>query len=78
MIHAEGVVGGHRGRYRRSIAEKRRIVELTFEPGASVAQIALANGVNANQVFSLRRAFKLSSGASWLSPVVIPGLCSPW
>jgi transposase len=60
MIHAEGVVGGHRGRQRRSIAEKRRIVELTFEPGASVAQIALANGVNANQVFSWRRAFKRS------------------
>jgi transposase len=43
---------------RRSMAEKRRIVEQTFEPGASVAQVALANGVNANQVFSWRRAFR--------------------
>ena len=39
-------------------AEKRRIVELTFEPGASVALVARANGVNANQVFKWRRAFE--------------------
>ena len=58
MISAEDVVGEHRGRRRRSIAEKRRIVEQTFEPGVSVAQVALANGVNANQVFAWRRAFK--------------------
>jgi transposase len=35
---------------RLALSEKRRIVELTFEPGASVAQVAQANGVNANQV----------------------------
>ena len=58
MIHAEDVGGGHRGRRRRSIAEKRRIVEQTFEPGSSVAKVALINGVNANQVFAWRRAFK--------------------
>jgi transposase len=58
MIQAEDVSGGHRGRQRRSISEKLRIVEQTFEPGASVAKIALSNGVNANQVFSWRRAFK--------------------
>ena len=38
--------------------EKRRIAELTFEPGASVALIARAHGVNANQVFKWRRALK--------------------
>ena len=58
MIYAEDVSVGHRGRRHRSIAEKRRIVEQTFEPGVSVAQVALANGVNANQVFAWRRAFK--------------------
>jgi len=58
MIHAEIGGVGHRERRRHSISEKRRIVEQTFEPGASVAQVALANGVNANQVFTWRRAFK--------------------
>ena len=42
----------------RSVAEKRRIVELTFESGASVALVARAHGVNANQVFAWRRALK--------------------
>ena len=58
MIHAQDAGAESRGRQRRSISEKRRIVEQTFEPGASVAQVALANGVNATQVFSWRRAFK--------------------
>ena len=42
----------------RPLSEKRRIAELTFEPGASVAAVARANGVNANQVFKWRRALK--------------------
>jgi transposase len=33
-------------------------VELTFEPGASVALVARAHGVNANQVFKWRRMLK--------------------
>jgi len=33
---------------RRSIAEKRRIVEETLAAGASVARVARAHGVNAN------------------------------
>ena len=44
-------------RRRRSIAEKRRIVEETLAPGASVARIARAHGVNANQVFGWRRLY---------------------
>ena len=76
MIQTEDVSGGHRGRQRRSIAEKRRIVDQSFEPGASVAKIAQANGVNANQVFSWRRAFKRgelveSAGSTALLPVVM-------
>ena len=42
-------------RRQRSLSEKPRIAELTFEPGASVAAVARANGVNANQVFKWRR-----------------------
>jgi transposase-like protein len=38
-------------RQRRSIAEKRRIVEETLVEGASVARVARAHGINANQVF---------------------------
>ena len=44
-------------RPRRSIAEKRRIVEETLSEGASVARIARAHGVNANQVFGWRRLY---------------------
>ena len=44
-------------RQHRSIAEKRRIVEETFIEGASVARIARAHGVNANQVFGWRRLY---------------------
>jgi transposase len=51
-------VGGslRRVRVRRSIAEKRRIVEQTLEPGASVARVAQAHGVNPNVVFHWRAA----------------------
>ena len=45
-------------RQRRSIAEKRRIVEETLLPGASVAKVARAHGVNANQVFGWRRLYR--------------------
>ena len=44
-------------RQRRSIAEKRRIVEETLAPGSSVAWVARAHGVNANQVFGWRRLY---------------------
>ena len=44
-------------RQRRSIAEKRRIVEETLAPGASVARVARAHGVNANQVFGWRHLY---------------------
>jgi transposase len=44
-------------RQRRSIAEKRRIVEETLVEGASVARIARVHGVNANQVFGWRRLY---------------------
>lgn len=51
----EGSAAGPR--QRRSIAEKRRIVEETLMPGASVARVARGQGVNANQVFGWRRLY---------------------
>jgi transposase len=45
-------------RKRRSVEEKRRIVEETLHPGASVARVARAQGVNANQVFAWRRQYR--------------------
>ena len=47
-----------RVRVRRSVAEKRRIVEQTLEPGSSVARVAHAHGVNPNVVFQWRRDFR--------------------
>src|SRR6266566_6423685 len=44
-------------RQQRSIAEKRRIVEETLVEGASVARVARAHGINANQVFGWRRLY---------------------
>ena len=45
-------------RRRWPAVEKCRIVEQTLRPGASVARVALAHGVNANQVFSWRRQYR--------------------
>jgi transposase len=65
-------------RIRRSVSEKRRIVELTFLPGQSVARVAQAEGVNSHQVFQWRRAFKkgelIEPGCSALLPVVVPAV----
>jgi transposase len=45
-------------RQRRSLDLKRRIVEETLVVGASVARVAQAHGVNANQVFQWRRLYE--------------------
>lgn len=42
----------------RTTAEKRQIVEETLALGASVALVARAHGVNANQVFQWRRLYR--------------------
>jgi transposase len=55
----------------RSAEERRRIVEETLAPGASVARVARAHGVNANQVFAwrkLHRDGKLRDRSSSLVP----------
>jgi len=63
-------------RRRRSILERRRIVEETLAPGASVARVARAHGVNANQVFSWRRLYQRrmlggNTGTTALVPVTV-------
>jgi transposase len=62
-------------RQRRSIAKKRKIVEQTMQPGASVARVARQHGVNANQVFYWRNLYRQgrlgeeSTGSISLLPV---------
>ncbi|MGB0019064.1 MAG: transposase [Candidatus Sulfotelmatobacter sp.] len=54
----------------RTISEKRQIVEETMVEGASVARIARAHGVNANQVFYWRMLYRKGRlGAATLLPV---------
>ena len=66
-----------RRRRRRSVAEKVQIVRLTMEPGASVAEIARAHELKANQLFKWRRLFEkghlIDAGArpTGLIPVTI-------
>jgi len=76
MVEAVGT--GQKRRVFRRVDEKLRIVKLTLEPGASVAGIALANGVNANQVFRWKRQYERgdlkprgSKRATALVPVTI-------
>ena len=45
-------------RRRRSVEEKRRIVEETLETDASVARVARRHAVNANQVFYWRKKYR--------------------
>ena len=43
---------------RRTIKERRDIVEETLVPGASVARVARRHEVNANQVFYWRKLYR--------------------
>jgi transposase len=74
MEQAEGST--RRVRRFRSVAEKRQIVDLTLKAGASVALVARAHGLNANQVFKWRRAFERgelvdSAACTALLPVTV-------
>ena len=51
-------VGRGRRYQRHSLELKRRIVEQTLVPGASVARIAREHGINANQVFNWRKLYR--------------------
>ena len=73
----DGDMEASKVRVRRSVAEKRRIVELTFQSGQSVARVAQAEGVNSHQVFQWRRAYRVGElvaageQASSLLPVIV-------
>lgn len=45
------------GRRQYSVEFKRRLAQLALEPGASVAGIALAHRINANQLFKWRQDY---------------------
>jgi transposase len=72
MKDADDVGVDRRGRKRRSVAEKLAIVQLTLEPGASVAEIARTHGVNANQVFKWRRLFAKGQLSGARSTALLP------
>src|ERR1035441_8816695 len=81
MVDAVEAGAGRRVSTFRTVSEKRRIAELTFEPGASVALVARAHGVNANQVFKWRRALKRgelsepAAASTALLPVTLSAAC---
>jgi transposase len=61
--------GGWRVRRQRfSVERKRLIVEATLQPGASVAQVARAHEINANQVFKWKRLYEQGLLVSRPSP----------
>jgi transposase len=65
----------------RSKQERRRIVEETLQPGASVAVIARQHEVNANQVFHWRKLYRegrldAASAATQLLPVHVAEVLS--
>ena len=80
VVEAVVEAGLHsRKRLRRTPEEKRRIVEATFVPGASIARVAREHGVNANQVFQWRYEYRKGTlgvrqqGQTRLLPVTVTG-----
>jgi transposase len=57
LIPVKGQTGAKPKRQYRTVQEKRRIVEETLVEGVSVACVARAHGVNANQVFGWRKLY---------------------
>lgn len=55
MSETGEAVVSRRARRDYSVAEKLRMVKATLEPGASVARVAQANGVNPNLIFVWRK-----------------------
>lgn len=72
VMAVEAAPAGAPRRLRRSVAEKRRIVVATLEPGASVARVARANGVNANQLHYWRRQFQAGRLGAAVEQALVP------
>jgi|SRR5215469_4359494 len=81
-VHTEGIVdtlglGSQVGtvkakKRRRTIKERRDIVEQTLVPGASVARVARRHDVNANQVFYWRKLFREGRLGISMNPELLP------
>ena len=73
--------GSVRGKYKHHpLSFKRAVVEETLQPGASVARIARAHGINANQVFLWRKGYRegtLGDEAPALLPVTVEAVVGP-
>jgi type III restriction enzyme len=80
MERIEGLGPSRAPRVHRSVAEKRQIVELSLQPGMSVARAAQAAGVNANQVFKWRQDYRsgllLEAGETATSLIPVTGSTS--
>lgn len=74
MKTAAGIAGAPRRHHEKSF--KAELVEQCMAPGASVAAVALAGGINANLLFKWRRdhlrSIRLNGVASSSSVVLVP------
>ena len=66
-MEAADAIVGRRVRQFRTTEEKRLIVEETRRAGVSVAPVAQAHGVNANQVFHWRKLYEAGQLESTLA-----------
>ena len=66
-----------RGQARRrwSDEDKRRLVDETWAPGATVHGVARRHGLNTSQLFTWRKRFRAESGPLTLTPTV-PGFAA--
>jgi transposase len=69
VVESGAVSDGERRRRSWSMDEKRRMIAESREPGASVAQVALRHGVNANLLFTWRRQLAAGGLAATSRPV---------
>jgi transposase len=66
------LAGNHVKRHRRSVEEKRRIVEETLKPGVSVARVAQRHAINANQIFAWRKRYREGRLGSRMTAKLLP------
>ncbi len=72
-IESDGQCEGRQGKKRRrSVEERRKIVEETLQPGASVARVARQHDVNANQVFHWRKLYREGLLGSTVATKLLP------
>jgi len=60
------------GKKRRTVRERREIVEETLLPGASVSRVTRRHDVNANQVFYWRKLYREGQLGSRMDTQLVP------